>query len=213
MEVSGALLTLLLLYFFINMRPAWTCLPRCCLTRSHRTGRLKSSSSTERPCRNGKGATGRVANIGRIPASYDPLRAAFYVGYDANSLATLKKHYKDLDLVVPEELHAVTPDGGLTIVDYERYQTVRASPAEAISIIREDKLHQWMRSANVELPIMGMLNNYDGQNWRVREMAQMLANSTARASLVRDTVQYAIEAREAGIVVDFERCRRRAKYI
>src|SRR3989442_1446625 len=96
----------------------------------------------------------RVANIGKIPASYDPLRAAFYVSYDANSLATLKKHYKDLDLVVAEELHAVTPDGGLTIVDYERYQTVRASPAEAISIIREDKLHQWMRSANVELPIM-----------------------------------------------------------
>src|SRR5207245_9511142 len=106
----------------------------------------------------------RVANIGRVPASYDPLRAAFYVGYDANSLATLKKHYKDLDLVVPEELHAVTADGGLTIEDDERSQTVRASPAEAISIIREDKLHQWMRSANVELPIMGMLNNYDRQN-------------------------------------------------
>ena len=88
----------------------------------------------------------RVANIGKIPASYDPLRAAFYVSYDANSLATLKKHYKDLDLVVPEELHAVTPDGGLTIVDYERYQTVKASPEEAISIIRDDKLHQWMHS-------------------------------------------------------------------
>ena len=89
-------------------------------------------------------------------------------------------------------------------MDYERYITVRASPEEAVSIIREDKLHQWMHSANIEIPIMGMLNNYDGQNWRIPEMVQMLANPAARASLVRDTVQYAIEAHEVGIVVDFE---------
>jgi cellulose synthase/poly-beta-1,6-N-acetylglucosamine synthase-like glycosyltransferase/spore germination protein YaaH/peptidoglycan/xylan/chitin deacetylase (PgdA/CDA1 family) len=204
MEVSGALLTLLLVYFFINIA-ASVDLPAALLPdakSSYRAVKVKLKPGKAVPQREGRHR--RVANIGRIPASYDPLRAAFYVGYDANSLATLKKHYKDLDLVVPEELHAVTPDGGLTIVDYERYQTVRASPAEAISIIREDKLHQWMRSANVELPIMGMLNNYDGQNWRVQEMVQMLANSASRASLVRDTVQYAIEAREAGIVVDFE---------
>ena len=204
MEVSGALLTLLLVYFFINIA-ASVDLPAALLPdakSSYRAVKVKLKPGKSVPQREGRHR--RVANIGRIPPSYDPLRAAFYVGYDANSLATLKKHYKDLDLVVPEELHAVTPDGGLTIVDYERYQTVRASPAEAISIIREDKLHQWMRSANVELPIMGMLNNYDGQNWRVQEMVQMLANSTARASLVRDTVQYAIDAREVGIVVDFE---------
>src|SRR5438034_170499 len=203
MEVSGALLTLLLVYFFINIA-ASVDLPAALLPdakSSYRAVKVKLKPGKSVPQREGRHR--RVANIGRIPPSYDPLRAAFYVGYDANSLATLKKHYKDLDLVVPEELHAVTPDGGLTIVDYERYQTVKASPEEAIAIIREDKLHQWMRSANVELPVMGMLNNYDGQNWRVQEMVHMLANASARANLVRDTVQYAIEAREGGIVVGF----------
>src|SRR6202007_76011 len=112
-----------------------------------------------------------------------------------------KKHYKDLDLVVAEELHAVTPDGGLTIVDYERYQTVEASAEEALSMLREDRLHQWLRTANVEIPIMGMLNNYDGQTWRIPEMAQMLADRKARARLVRDTVQYTIEAPAGGCVV------------
>jgi hypothetical protein len=159
---------------------------------SYRAVKAKPKTTKNTPLREGRHR--RVANIGRIPATYDPLRAAFYVSYDANSLATLKKHYKDLDLVVPEELHAVTPDGGLTIVDYERYLTVRASPAEAVSILREDKLHQWMRSANVEIPIMGMLNNYDGQIWRIPEMVQMLANPTALASLIRDTVQYALSS-------------------
>src|SRR5258708_37052759 len=97
----------------------------------------------------------------------------------------MKNLCKDLDLVVAEDLHAVTPDGGLTIVDYERYQTVKASPEEAFSIIREDRLHLWLRSANVEIPIMGMLNNYDGQTWRIPEMVQMLADPKARARFVR----------------------------
>ena len=204
MEISGALLTLLLVYFFFNLAASVE-LPAALLPdarSSYRAVKGKPKAGKTVPLREGRHR--RVANIGKVPASYDPLRAAFYVSYDANSLATLKKHYKDLDLVVPEELHAVTPDGGLTIVDYERYVTVRASPEEAISIIRDDKLHQWMKSANVEIPIMGMLNNYDGQTWRVPEMVQMLANPAARASLVRDTVQYAIEAHEVGIVVDFE---------
>ena len=204
LEISGALLTLLLVYFFFNIA-ASVDLPAALLPDAKSAYRaVKVKPKTGKPVPQREGRHRRVANIGKIPPSYDPLRAAFYVSYDANSLATLKKHYRDLDLVVSEELHAVTPDGGLTIVDYERYVTVKASPEEAMSIIREDRLHQWMHSANVELPLMGMLNNYDGQNWRVPEMVQMLANPSARASLIRDTVQYAIDAREVGIVVDFE---------
>src|ERR1700757_895041 len=206
MEISGALLTLLLVYFFFNIAASVE-LPAALLPDSHSLyyRALRASQKQAKPAQNREGRHRRVGNLGKpVPASYDPLRAAFYVSYDANSLATLRKHYKDLDLVVAEELHAVTPDGGLTIVDYERYQTVKASPQEAFSIIREDRLHQWLRSANVEIPIMGMLNNYDGQTWRIPEMAQMLADPKARARLVRDTVQYAIEAREVGIVVDFE---------
>jgi len=69
-----------------------------------------------------------------------------------------------------------------------------------------DKLHQWMKSFNppIELPMMGLLNNYDGVEWRINEMAQMLANSEARQRLVRDVVEYAVESHESGIVVDFE---------
>src|SRR6201997_2699738 len=185
MEVSGALLTLLLVYFFFNIAGSVD-LPAALLPgakSSYRAVKVKAKPGKSVPLREGRHR--RVGNIGKIPASYDPLRAAFYVSYDANSLATLRKHYKDLDLVIPEELHAVTPDGGLTIVDYERYRTVQATPEEAIAILHDDRFHQWMRAANIEIPVMGMLNNYDGQTWRVKEMAQMLADPAARANLVR----------------------------
>src|SRR5208337_2457102 len=148
----------------------------------------------------------RVAHIGQVPATYDPLRAAFFVSWDPNSLASLKKHYKDLDLLMPEQLHAVTADGALTVVDYEVYQTVRASPAEALYRLKQDKLHQWLRSLNppVDLPMMGVLNNYDGVVWRVKELEDMLGNPAARHHLIADVVEYAVAAHQAGIVVDFE---------
>src|ERR1700739_1442229 len=192
MEISGALLTLLLVYFFITVAGSVE-LPSSLLpdTRptyhSTKKKNLKLVSARE-------GRHLRVSRIGQIPAGYDPLRAAFFVSWDPNSLASLKKHYKDLDLLMPEQLHAVTPDGAITVVDYERNgQTVRATPAEAIFRLKQDKLHQWMRSINppVELPMMGLLNNYDGAVWRVPELAEMLANPAARRHLVADVTESA----------------------
>src|SRR6266436_2690192 len=204
MEISGVLLTLLLAYFFVTIAVSVE-LPAELLPDAKPAYRALKSKKKTVPAREGRHR--RVANIGSVPASYDPLRAAFFVSWDANSLASLKKHYKDIDLLIPEQLHAVTADGALTVVDYEHGQNrVKASPAEAILLLKDDKLHQWMKSLNppVELPMMGLVNNYDGVDWRIKEMAQLLATPAARRNLARDIVEYAVESHEAGIVVDFE---------
>src|SRR5216683_2219842 len=202
LEISGALLILLLGYFFVTIAVSVE-LPAGLLPDTRPVYRaLKIKTKAKPPVREGRRR--RIANIGTVPASYDPLRAAFFVSWDAASFASLKKHYKDIDVLIPDQLHAVTPDGAMTIVDYERYQTLKASPTEAIALMKDDKLHRWMKSANVEVPIMGLLDNYDGQVWRIKEMAAMLGNKTARRNLVRDVVDFTVGAREAGVVVDFE---------
>ena len=204
LEVSGGLLTLLLVYFFLTIAGSVE-LPAALLPDT-RPIYHSIKKKQLKPVVQREGRHKRVANIGQVPAKYDPLRAAFFVSWDPNSLASLKKHYKDIDLLMPEQLHAVTPDGAITVVDYERNQTVKASPGEALSRLQQDKLHQWMRSLNppVELPMMGLLNNYDGLVWRVKEMAELLANPAARSRLISDATQYAVAAKQAGIVVDFE---------
>jgi cellulose synthase/poly-beta-1,6-N-acetylglucosamine synthase-like glycosyltransferase/peptidoglycan/xylan/chitin deacetylase (PgdA/CDA1 family) len=203
LEISGVLLTLLLVYFFVTVAGSVE-LPSALLPDTRPTYHSAKKSVKAVPARAGRHS--RVARIGQIPAGYDPLRAAFYVSWDSNSLASLKKHYKDFDLLIPEQLHAVTGDGALTVVDYEKYQTVKASPAEAYARLRQDKLHQWMHSFNppLELPTMALLNNYDGAVWRVPELAEMLADPAARHRLITDAVEYAVLAHQAGIVVDFE---------
>jgi cellulose synthase/poly-beta-1,6-N-acetylglucosamine synthase-like glycosyltransferase/peptidoglycan/xylan/chitin deacetylase (PgdA/CDA1 family) len=204
LELSGVLLTLLLIYFFVTVAGSVE-LPTALLPDTRPAYHAAKKKNTK-PVTLREGRHRRVARIGQVPAGYDPLRAAFFVSWDSNSLASLKKHYKDIDLLMPEQLHAVSTDGALTVVDYERNQTLEAAPAEILARLRQDKLHQWMHSLNppVELPMMGVLNNYDGVNWRVSELAGMLASPDARRRLVTDTVEYAMLAKQSGIVVDFE---------
>ena len=204
LEISAGVLTVLLTYFFITIViPVY--LPAVLQPEgrpAHRAVPTKKSVKRE-------GRKQRVASIGKMPEKYDPLRAAFFVSWDPTSLASLKQHYKDLDLLIPEQLHAVTPDGGLTVVDYERNQVFAASPEEALALLSGDKLHQWIRQQRAalpgfELPMMGLVNNYDGTVWRVEELAALLGNPEARHRLIRDLTEYAVRARQAGIVVDFE---------
>ena len=204
LEISGALLTLLLVYFFVTVAGSVE-LPSSLLPDTRPAYHAAKKKNTK-PVTLREGRHRRVARIGQVPASYDPLRAAFFVSWDPNSLASLKKHYKDLDLLMPEQLHSVSANGALTVVDYERNQTLEASPQEILFRLSQDKLHQWMRSLNppVELPMMGVLNNYDGVNWRVEELAGMLASPASRHRLVTDTTAYARLAKQSGIVVDFE---------
>jgi peptidoglycan-N-acetylglucosamine deacetylase len=204
MEIGGALLTLLLVYFFITIAVSVD-LPAGLLPDTKLGYHALKTRKKTLPVREGRRR--RVANIGTVPAGYDPLRAAFFVSWDPNSIASLKKHYREIDLLIPEQLHAVSADGALTIVDYEHGQNrVKASPAEAVALLKQDELHQWMKSLNppVELPMMALLNNYDGVHWRIDEMVRLLANAASRQKLVTDAVEFAVQSREAGIVVDFE---------
>src|SRR5207245_7851282 len=129
MEITGVLLTLLLAYFFVTIAVSVE-LPAGLLPDTKPGYRaVKSKKKTV----NREGRRRRVANIGNVPASYDPVRAAFFVSWDPNSLAALKKHYKDIDLLIPDQLHALSPDRARTIVRHEpgRY-TREATPCQAI---------------------------------------------------------------------------------
>src|SRR5260370_19755556 len=52
--------------------------------------------------------------------------------------------------------------------------------------------------------MMGLVNNFDGQVWRAKEMTQFLANPAARQKLTQGLLQYAQLEHQAGIVLDLE---------
>src|SRR5262249_5343745 len=105
------------------------------------------------------------------------------------SLASLQAHYHDLDLLIPEALHAVSPDGRM-------------------DIDQDPKLVNWMQSAKargVDLPVMSMVNNYDGKDCKVPEMAAMLARPDSRERGAKQLGQSAASQPVPGIVVISEK--------
>jgi peptidoglycan-N-acetylglucosamine deacetylase len=188
LEIAGGLFTLVLVVFLINVgrNPA---LPDILRADTH--GGLHAIRA-HLPLLKPKITRGRkrkIAALGVIPQNYDPLRAAFYEEDDASSLASLQLHYHDIDLLIPDALHAAWPDGHL-------------------EIDQNTKLNAWMKSmqttVGLELPVMSMVNNYNGKDWAIKDMAEMLAQPAARARLTKQLTDFATQQHQPGIVVDFE---------
>jgi peptidoglycan-N-acetylglucosamine deacetylase len=182
LEITGGLFTLILVVFIINVfrKPE---LPDILAAATHWSVHAIPAKLKPKVVRQGRKR--KVAALGKLPQNYDPLRAAFYVSYDSTSLASLQQHYHDIDLLIPEALHAVSADGRLDIE-------------------QDPKLVSWMQTSQVELPIMAMVNNYDGKDWLVKEMAEMLANPASRQKLSKSLSAFATAQHDPGIVVDFE---------
>src|SRR5208282_3952757 len=109
LEIAGGFFTLVLVIFLLNVgrNPELPELLRPDTHTSLRTIRARVKPKTYR------GRKRKVAALGKVPQNYDPLRAAFYVSDDYTSLASFQLHYHDIDLLIPEALHAVSLDGKL----------------------------------------------------------------------------------------------------
>jgi cellulose synthase/poly-beta-1,6-N-acetylglucosamine synthase-like glycosyltransferase/spore germination protein YaaH/peptidoglycan/xylan/chitin deacetylase (PgdA/CDA1 family) len=185
LEITGAVFTVVLVVFFFTVLERVE-LPQVLLPNAHasRRGFLAAAKAKAAPPKR-KGRHERVAELGQVPANYDPLRIAFYVSWDPSSLASLQQHYRDIDLLVPEQLHSVTANGRL---DTES----------------DPKLMAWQQSVGVNIPTMPLLNNSDGTLWRIQEMADLLRNPDARQKLVQSVVAHVVDANQSGVALDFE---------
>ncbi len=208
LEIGGALFTLLLLTFFLSVLRKVT-LPSLLLPSTMPMRRPVVERAAKKPAVR-PGRQHRVATLGKVPPQPDPIRAAFYVAWDPNSLASLKKHDKDIDLLISEELHSISADGTLTVVDGDNHLHEHVDAAEATRVMSGDKMHLWMQSmravpgSNFDLAVMGLINNSDATTFQTHELAPLLANPAARKRLETEMLQYTQLNRQVGICVDFE---------
>lgn len=184
MEITGALLALLLLNFvasiFINPD-----LPELVLTETRPGVHAATPRRKPKPTVVRVGRRKRVAAIGKVPTSYDPLRAAFYVPWDATSLASLQQHYRDLDLVITSTMHMSSANG-------------------RVDVDKDPRMKAWLDTLGVEILMMPMVNNAQGKAWHTADMVAMLANPTARRRAIDMIMSYTANTKQAGVVLDFE---------
>ncbi|MGD0567581.1 MAG: glycosyltransferase [Candidatus Sulfotelmatobacter sp.] len=144
----------------------------------------------------------------KLPASEvklnqeEGIRAAFYVPWDAASFSSLRDFSRQIDLLYPDWLHVLTPDGRLQGVDDQTnkfFDVVQNDRARSV----DDRVMPFLKSENINMEVFPMINNFDGANW-VGDITGFLNNPAARALFRRQVGIFLSSDRYRGVMVDFE---------
>jgi peptidoglycan-N-acetylglucosamine deacetylase len=144
---------------------------------------------------------------GDVPLnSGEGLRAAYYVEDDPASYSSLKQHISQIDLLFPEWLHVITPDGKVNAYapDNSPYAVVDRGTVHQVD--REAKVARTVAASHVNLDIFPLVNNYDARKgiW-TSEIGAFLSNEAARADFIQQVNAFlAANPTYRGLSIDFE---------
>jgi cellulose synthase/poly-beta-1,6-N-acetylglucosamine synthase-like glycosyltransferase/peptidoglycan/xylan/chitin deacetylase (PgdA/CDA1 family)/spore germination protein YaaH len=141
--------------------------------------------------------------------SGEGLRAAYYVEDDPASYSSLKQHIHQIDLLFPEWIHVVTPDGTLTSysVDNRPFKVVDEDGVHGVD--HENRVARTVASAAADTTppeIFPLVNNRDPiRNMFLPSIGDFLTNPTARAHFIQQMDRFlAANPSYRGISLDFE---------
>jgi peptidoglycan-N-acetylglucosamine deacetylase len=106
------------------------------------------------------------------------IRAAFYVDWDAASFSSLREYSRQIDLLFPDWLHVLTPDGHIQAVANETnklYDVIQGSTVRQV----DDKVMAFLKSEGADTEVFPMVNNFNGTDWV--NVADFLNDADARA--------------------------------
>ena len=131
------------------------------------------------------------------------IRAAFYVAWDAASYSSLRAYAPQIDLLFPEWLHVLTPDGHLQSTTYENklFDVFGASGFQPV----DDKVMPFLKTSAAEMEVFPLVNNFDPvSNDFVPGIAAFFANHAARANFRREMLDFLKTDQYHGVMIDFE---------
>jgi peptidoglycan-N-acetylglucosamine deacetylase len=137
--------------------------------------------------------------------SLEGIRGAFYVQWDAASFSSLRDYYPQIDLLFPEWLHVLTPDGRLQSVTETNVlfdlMDEKGKPRPV-----DDKVMPFLRSEKAQTEVLPLVNNFDPitNQWRPELTAQFLANPAARQRFRDELMRFLETDQYKGLTLDIE---------
>jgi spore germination protein YaaH len=143
-----------------------------------------------------------------VPNEDQPLRAAFYEN-DSEDFASFQAHIHQIDILFPDWLHVVSPDGNLVgatpMYPVQFYSVVDDHGVHGVD--PQNQVKDAIAAAHEDTEIYPMLNDYDTltQQWQGDVIGRMLHDPAARQRLhvQLDQFLYANPSYR-GIALDFE---------
>jgi cellulose synthase/poly-beta-1,6-N-acetylglucosamine synthase-like glycosyltransferase/spore germination protein YaaH/peptidoglycan/xylan/chitin deacetylase (PgdA/CDA1 family) len=130
------------------------------------------------------------------------IRAAFYVTWDAGSLASLREYVHQIDLLYPEWLHVITNDGhikGVTDLNqlFDVIQNGKVQPVD-------NKVMPLMRFEKADTEVLPLINNFDPTTDQWVDISGLLNDSSLRAQFRQQLAMFLASDNYKGINLDFE---------
>ena len=134
------------------------------------------------------------------------LRAAFYTDLDPGSYASFKEHVKQIDILFPEWLHVITPDGALTAYTSDETPFAVVDSSGVHGVDHQNKILHTIQEAREDTEIFPMVNNYSPtQGIFEPNVEQFLLSPQARAKFIHQIDLFLnTNTRYRGLDLDFQ---------
>ncbi|HUK24981.1 MAG TPA: glycosyltransferase [Terriglobales bacterium] len=129
------------------------------------------------------------------------IRAAFYVPWDAASFSTLREYARQIDLLFPEWLSVLTPDGHLQSVDPQTNKFFDVETGGAVRSV-DSQVMPFLKSEDTGMEVFPLVNNFDGADWV--DISAFLNDASARARFRQQAAAFLATDKYDGLMLDFE---------
>ncbi|MCL2660230.1 MAG: polysaccharide deacetylase family protein, partial [Acidobacteriaceae bacterium] len=204
LALAGLIIGAIFVIGVVRIKP----LPELMLTEQKRNYRTIAANQNAK-LKNQKRSAHRRTDISPADVTLNAgegLRAAYYVEDDPASFSSFRDHVSQIDLLFPEWLHVVTPDGSLTgyTIDYRAFPVITKSGVQPVD--REAKVARTIAENHVNLDIFPLVNNYNTPKGVFQpEVGEFLSNPDARANFIRQVDKFlAANSTYRGLSLDFE---------
>src|SRR5215813_7186182 len=133
------------------------------------------------------------------------LRAAFYVTWDKGAYSSLKEYLRQIDLLYPEWLHILTPDGriqGSDALTNQMFDVVRGTSIHQV----DDQVMPLIRQEKADIEVFPLVNNFDPVTGKwLQNVGDFFDNADGRVNFRHQLLTFlASDAKFMGVSVDFE---------
>jgi len=202
----AALSALIIFFAYTTLRDER--LPELLFSPQKRAFKALKENEKEKARDRQKKLASRSHRKSKLPASEvklnqeEGIRAAFYVPWDAASFSSLRDFSRQIDLLYPDWLHVLTPDGRLQGIDDQTnkfFDVVQNNHVRPV----DDRVMPFLKAEDPGMEVFPMVNNFDGASW-IGDITGFLNNPDARAIFRQQVQLYLASDRFRGLMVDFE---------
>ncbi len=201
-DITVVVLSLLIVFFALTVVRK-TNIPTVLLADQKRNYRALKLDEPKKPLRKGTHRKTLIPASQVVLNSGEGIRGAFYVTWDAASFSSLREYIHQIDIVFPEWLHVMGGDGRLQAVSENNTLYDVISNGHAANI--DPKLMPMIKSANAQVDVLPMVNNFDpiANEWR-SDVAKMLDSKDGRDRFRQEISTFLASDNYKGLTLDIE---------